>query len=112
MATWARSDLIDHALTYLGVKAAAQAPTAEDSDVVGVVVDSIYAQARTYGLAPFSVSEIPEWAQWPLTKWVAVEAGPTFGKLLPFTIRDDAQNELRKQMQGDKLPRPHKGTYY
>ena len=112
MATWAKTELAEAALIYLGVKAAGQSVSADDDALVTKVIDSVYAQARTYGIAPFQLATIPEWAQWPLTKWVAVEAGPAFGKLLPFTIRDDAQNDLRRQMQGDKPAMPMKANYY
>jgi len=112
VATWAKTDLAEKALIYLGVKAAGQSVSADDDALVQTVIDSVYAQARTYGIAPFQLSAIPEWAQWPLMKWVAVESGPAFGKMLPFDIREDAVKTLRAQMQSDKPNISIKGTYF
>lgn len=112
MATWDKSELGEQALKYLGVKAAGQSVSAEDAADVALAIDSIYAQVRTFGIAPFSVDEIPEWAQWPLMKWVAVEVGPLFGKLLPFDIRNDAERQLRAQMQGEKPAMPARAKHF
>lgn len=112
MATWTKSELAENALIYLGVKAAGQSVSADDDALVQKIIDSVYAQGRTFGILPFQLDEIPEWAQWPLAKWVAVESGPAFGKLLPFDIRDDALKQLRAQMQGDKPPMAIKASYF
>jgi hypothetical protein len=112
VATWDKSELSTGALKFLGVAAAGQSISAEDDADVQKAIDSIYAQVRTFGIAPFPLSAIPEWAQWPLMKWVAVEVGPLFGKLLPFDIRHDAEKQLRAQMQGDRPPIPAKAKYY
>jgi hypothetical protein len=112
VATWTKTELAEKALTYLGVHQVGQSVSANDDALVQAIIDSVYAQARTFGIAPFQLSAIPEWAQWPLTKWVAVESGPAFGKLLPFDIRDDAIKALRAQMQSDKPAMSTKGMYY
>lgn len=112
MATWAKTELAEKALIYLGVAQNGQSVSANDDALVQTVIDSVYAQARTFGIAPFPLSAIPEWAQWSLMKWVATEAGPAFGKMLPFDIRDDAIKALRAQMQSDKPDMPIRGTYF
>lgn len=112
MAVWTDTELVENVLSYLSVKATGQPVNADDDNLVKRIYTSVYAQMRTAGYAPFKYDEVPEWAWWPLVKWLAVEAGPTFGKFLPAALREEGKTELRATLTTEKPPMPVRAKYY
>lgn len=117
MANWVKADLSTKVLEYLGQKPAGQAATAEDDTLCQQVIDSVFAQLDKLGLVLFASSAIPEWAQWPLTKYIAAEIGPSFGvtgqRLAELTAgKAEARRELQEQVAGQKQHVPSKAEYF
>lgn len=79
MATITRAQLIERVLQNLGVLAAGQTPSAEDSFATGEAIDSVYARLQRDEKAPFTLSAIPEWAQPSLRDVVSYELKDVFG---------------------------------
>ena len=79
MATLTRAEAIGRVLELIGVKAAGQSASAEDESLAGEVFDAAYERLNREGLAPFSTTAIPEWAQYQLECIAAFECGPFFG---------------------------------
>lgn len=104
--------MIEKVLLRLGVLAAGQTASAEDSTLVGGVLDSLVSQYRHRGLAPFATSAFPEWAQEPFAKIISADAGPYFGKYEMQAERKVGERELAEQMQGKRHGARIKARYY
>jgi hypothetical protein len=105
--SWTKAQLSAKVLEYLGVKPAGQAASAHDLNLVSDVVDSVYDQLQDSDLAPYGIAEIPAWAQQPMVKYVAVEAGPYFGKVYPEDAKSLAVKEMaRSRFGGPKSTLP------
>lgn len=100
MATWTKSDLADRVLEYIGVKPAGQPAFAEHSILVQGAFDSVYDRGKDSGTSPYNPEAIPEWAQWPLVRYLAFEVGPRFGKMYPVEMRNDAKQEMAASIFG------------
>lgn len=79
MATKTRAEMISRVLTRLGVLAAGQTATDEDSDLAGEVLDSLHKSHTKRGLAPYATTAYPEWAQRSVVKIAAHELASDFG---------------------------------
>jgi hypothetical protein len=79
MATKTQADIAALVLEALGVKAASQSASAEDTAAASDAVSSAYYRLRYEQKAPFSLSSIPEWAWIPLRDFVARDLVNTFG---------------------------------
>jgi len=112
MATWTKSDLSTKVLSYLGVKPAGQDASSEDDNLCKDIIDSVYEQLNTFGLVDFSVDAIPEQIQQSLVKYVAVEAGPYFGKIMDEGLKVLAEREMRRQSHGPATHMNVKSRYY
>ena len=104
MATRTKAQLANDILEWMGVKPAGQSVSGEHSNFVQRVIDSVYDQLQDPGLAPYGLSAIPEWAQLPMIKYVAVEVGPRFGKPYPEQQKVTAKQEMAAAVFGG--PRP------
>lgn len=115
MADKTRAQMIDHVLKRLGVIGAGQSASAEDTDLVGSVLDTVHSQYRKRGLANFAISAFPDWAQEPFAKLVAAEAAPHFGLRGDVSIIGDGregERQLAEQMQGRRHPIRVRTRYY
>ena len=108
MDDWTRADLIDNVLTRLGVKAAGEAATAEDSNTVGSASDGVHKKLQGEGLAAFELSAIPEWAQTDVSRLVCAEVAEVYGLDVKkyLALAGEAKRSLRTQQSrtGHKLP--------
>lgn len=117
MATWSQAEWVQASLERLGIVGAGEAPSAEDTDLVTEVSDSLYPQLRTEGLAPFAVSAISEWAQQPFAKLLAYEAKDYFGitgqrAQILAAGAVEGRRELSRQMQGGRRNLRVKAKFY
>lgn len=117
MANWVKADLSAKVLEYIGQKPAAQAASSEDDILCQAVIDSVFSQLDKLGLVTFASSAIPEWAQWPLVKYVAAEVGPSFGvtgqPLAELEMgQAKARRELQEQTAGQRQHTPGKAEYF
>lgn len=94
MATWNKATLANKTLEYIGVKPAGQAASGEHVNLVQEFIDSAYDSFQEQGIAPYSIEAIPEWAQIPWMKYLAVEVGPRFGKPYPDTFQEKSIREM------------------
>jgi hypothetical protein len=97
--------MIAMVLQRLAITGAGASATAEDSTLVGEVVDSLHSRLRKEGLAPFAMSDVPEWAQVPFADIAAGELLSPYriGGEAAAIIRGDAQKgrmELARQVAG------------
>lgn len=79
MATWNATELAEGVLIQLGVLAAGQTASAEDTKVVTDTWASIHPQLLRFGLAPFASTAIPVEFQEPLVKYVSGQVSAKFG---------------------------------
>jgi hypothetical protein len=105
MATLNRDAMIARVLQALGVVASGETAQAADSTLVGEVLDSAHDRLEKLGLAPFSLTNVPEWAQVPLRDYVALDCAPPFGivgnALMEFAARrKEAETQLAQQACG------------
>jgi hypothetical protein len=117
MADWTKAMLSSNVLQYLGVTPAGQAASSEDDTLCQSVIDSVHEQLEKLGLAPFATSAIPEWAQWPLVKYVAMETAPAFGvtgqRLVELAAGQvSGRRELEQQTAGRVHPVRGKAQYF
>lgn len=113
MADLTAVEIRDRVLEHLGQKAASQAASAEDAVLVDEAIIAAHAKLRGRGLAPFSMSAIPPWAQVPFRDYVAGDVGGCFGlgdSTKPRQV--DAEKELRIQVAIHKPAFTIKATYY
>ena len=111
MATLTRVQIADRALEALNVKAAGNSAVAEDGNLATEKTDAVYARLRREGLAPFSLSAVPEWAQTQLVNLVASDMAPSFGvsaeTLMGLGINAMmARKELALQVSNAAAPNP------
>ena len=112
MAIWTEADLATKVLSYLGVKAQGQDPSADDLDLVTSAIDSIVDGVRPTGAITFALSAIPEWAQWPLVEMVASRVGPVFGRPQAPGLETKARMELIGNSNNAPALNPAKARYY
>lgn len=110
MASLTRANIVARALEALGVKAAGQAASAEDSAKAGEAVDETHSQLIQNGLAPFAISAVPDWAQSALIHIAAEKLIPSFG-----VVGEARANVLLAAQRGrseliDQLAEPHSQT--
>lgn len=113
MAAITKAQLATKVLEHLSVVPLGQAASPEHHNYVKVAIDSVYDQLQDSGLAPYGLSAIPDWAQLPMMKYVAVEVGPHFGKAMPEGVKHLAKQEMSASVFGG--PRgalPAKSTGY
>lgn len=113
MATLTKAQVRDRVLEHIGVLAAGQSASAEDAVLVEEAIDSAYAQLRKFGLAPFDLATVPEWAQPLLRDYVAGIVGATFGFGDAFVAgMARAETDLARQVAGYKHPLRTEADYY
>lgn len=117
MASWVKATLSEKVLEYIGQKPAGQAAAPEDDSLCQSVIDSVFSQLDKTGLVLFASSAIPEWAQWPLVKYVSAEIAPSFGitgqRLMELTAgKSEARRELAAQVAGQQQRIPAKADYF
>lgn len=114
MATWTKAELAQKVLEYVGVVPAGQSASSEDSTLAEGVIDSVHAQldSHDHSKVPFATSAIPEWAQQPMVKYVAVEVGPYFGKPYPEQHKATALRELEAAGAGHDHPVQARARYF
>jgi hypothetical protein len=112
MATLTQAQLASQVLTYLGVKAQGQNPSAEDLDLVSRVIDAVIDDLRPTGAVYFETSAVPEWAQWHLTELVAFKAGPAFGRAVPPSVARDARASIIGGAHTAEQQAPPEGRFY
>lgn len=74
-----RSDLITRALQHIGAQAANTVTDAEDAEIVGDVVDSIFERLSEEGVVTFDLNTIPARVYMPLVHMVGAETAGDFG---------------------------------
>jgi len=99
-------------LSYLGAKAQGQNPSADDTDLVAGVIDSVVDGLKPTGSVFFALSAIPEWAQVPLTEMVAVKVGPHFGRPQQERVFNNARADFVGAANNAEQKRPAKGKFY
>lgn len=112
MATKTRAQMIDHVLQRISVLAAGQSATADDSALVGPILDSLHDTLRARGLAPFATSAFPMWAQEAFTKILSSEIAPYFGVQPSVSDVRDGESELRRQLKTHNRGNPVNAKYY
>ncbi len=114
MADWTRADLIDDVLTRLGVKAAGESASAEDSNTAGAAADGVHEKLQGEGLAGFEISAIPEWAQTDMSRLVCAEIAeqyvPDVQKFL--VLAGEAKRSLRTQQSRKGHSMQIRACYY
>lgn len=111
------AELIDFVLETLGIKAAGDSATAEDSASATIVIESLHDRLTGDGLVAFELSAIPKWATVPLATMAAYELGPVFGitgeRLQDLASRyNGARDELARQTAAKKPPLPVRTNCY
>lgn len=79
MATKTQAEIAALVLEALGVKAAGQNASAEDTTAASDAVAAAHARLRYEGKAPFALTAVPEWAWIPLRDFVGRDLANTFG---------------------------------
>jgi hypothetical protein len=87
-------------LKYMGVTPMGQSPFAEDVAFVEAAWVSVYDQLQDPDLVPFPPDDIPDYACWPIMKYLAVEVGPRYGKVYPEDVKNIALSELNRSRFG------------
>lgn len=108
---WTKAKLAEKVLENIGVKAAGQPVSSDYANYVKDSWTSVYDQLSDVSLVPFPANEIPDWALFPLIKYLSVEVGPRFGRPQPEGLKNIAMQELARSRFGgraDKLPVPAK----
>jgi hypothetical protein len=105
VAELTKAQLSARVLEHLGVKPAASTASAHDDAFVREAIDAAHARLRKYGLVPFGIDAIPEWAQVPLRDYVAGDTAQSFGisnqRLAEFKAGQVAgERELQRQVSG------------
>ena len=105
MADWTQGDWADDALELLGVKPGTQAASADDKNKATEYALAAYERLLKRFHLPFAISAIPEWAQIPLSNYLAADLAPVFGfrESLGYweSRRQWARSELAEQMASD-----------
>ena len=112
MADQTRAQTITRVLQRIGVLGVGQTADTNDETLVGTVLDSIYADLRKRGLAPFLSSAVPDWAQEPFAKVLSFHAAAYFGKAGDPSDVALGERELFAQTAGYKHPLPVVTDYY
>lgn len=110
MATKTRIELAAMTLEALGVKAAGQSASAEDTATVVTAIDGILSRLKRDERAPFAVDSVPDWAWAPLRDMAAYAVRSDFGltgERLGEVLRSNAEarSEWYKQTAGKHDPR-------
>ena len=105
MADIAKAALRNRVLEHLGVLATGEAADLVDADLVDEAIEAVHARLRKLGLAPFSTTAVPPWAQISLRDIVAGDIAQSYGmsgqRLLEFkTGAEVGETELRRQVAG------------
>lgn len=93
MANWTAIQLRNAVLEHINIKGRADSAEAEDAQIVDDLYTSEYPQLAKLGLVQWTSNAIPEWAQHPLTLYLAGFAARKFcftGQRLM-----EAQNDTR-----------------
>lgn len=90
MADITKQSLRDRVLQNIGVLAAGATAASLDVTLVEEKIDALYAQLRKFGLVPFPVTSIPDWAQQQMEDIVSYAVAPTYG------VTGNRLNELRE----------------
>lgn len=98
MATRTLAQMATEALAYLGLIAQGQSASAEDQLKAENATTAAYRQLRRRGLAPYASSAFPEEHWDTVTRYVAAELGPKFGKPFDPISKQLAEDEIRKQV--------------
>ena len=113
MATLTQAELRNRILEHLGVKAAGQSASAEDSGLVDEALESSHSILRKFGLCPFALTAIPDWAQPGLRDYVAADVSPAFGKAVDvIATKAVAERELSRQLARHKSELRTMPDYY
>lgn len=96
---------------------AGQAVASEDQSLVDEAIDAGHARLRKFGLVPFALSAIPEWAQVPLRDYVAGDVAQSYGfggpRLGEFkSAQRMAERDLARQVSGFRHPIRIKTDYF
>ena len=103
MATWTSIQLRDAVLEHLNIKARGDSAEPEDAQVVDDLYNSEYPGLAKLGLVQWAKDEIPDWAQHPLTLYLAGYAARKFcfsGQRLAEAMNDTrmGREKLYEQM--------------
>ena len=104
MANWTAAQLRNAALTKLGIIGQGETAQAGDAALVDAAWVSLHPQLRKEGLAPFTSSAIPEWAQQPVSKRLAGEVAEDFGLPQGEDLRRRGTRDLARQNATEKAP--------
>jgi hypothetical protein len=112
-----KTDMVKLVLETLGVKAAGQNASAEDTAQATTHLDSLYERLVGDRLAVFELTDIPSWAVSPLATMVAYELCPIYGvtgdRLVDLTNRyEPSRQELARQAASKKPRIQVKATYF
>lgn len=93
-----QAELIRRVLSRIGVLAAGETPSSEDSKLVAEAVVSVLAELQVDTLTSgISSDDFPAWSQNIIRDLVMYEVGPHFGITVPIEIQREAMNRLRHQ---------------
>lgn len=106
------ADLADLILEAMGIKAAGQAATAEDSARAVEAITSAHARLRSEGLAPFELDDVPDWATTQVREIVAFDLAPLFKTSSDAGRLQWARQELARQVTLHKSATPTKAVYF
>ena len=116
MATKTRAEMIARILENLGVVAAGQTASSEDSTLAGEALDGVFERRKKLGHVIFEISAVPEWAQSLLVDIVSenligqYKIGPERAPEIRASARM-AEMEFAQQVQRVKAAGPVE-TYY
>lgn len=112
MATMSSAELAEQVLSFLGVKAQGQNPSADDLDLVTKTLDSVVDGLRPTATVTFALTAIPEWAQIPLKEMVAHKVAPHFGRQQNLNQWREAMADFIGGASTAEPSRPAKGRYF
>lgn len=117
MADITEANLSDRVLQHLGILAAGATAASADTTLVEEEIQATWSRLRKFGLAPFALSAIPDWAQQQLCDLVAYECAPKYGitgqRFLELAERARvAEFDLNRQLSGFKHKRRTHAEYF
>lgn len=116
MAKWTATELSNDILEHIGVKSLYNDANANSFAKVLVAVYSAHDALSGFGLAPYDVEEIPEWAQPLLRDWVEPEIKPYFGKPVSADQKEMeqriARHKMSQQLALSNMPLPTIAEYF
>ena len=89
-------DLQNRVLQHLQGLAAGEPASAADAKLVGDIIDGVHGMLVADSLAPWELSDVPEYVQIPMTHRVAYDAAPSFGIAQNLDERSTAMKDIRR----------------